>query len=106
MSRDTDPRWMSGPPEPTCARCGEYIHYDDIDEDGNWKCHKCGWDGMPDKCVVCGARIGPRNENFGTSICETCEMWGHEADREAREEYLLSVYSRDEDFVEDDAHDE
>jgi len=101
MSRDTDPRWMSGPPEPTCARCGEYIDYDDVDEDGDWKCHKCGWDGMPDKCVVCGTRIGPKDENFSTSICETCEMWGHEADREAREEYLLRTYG-----LEEGLHDE
>ena len=103
MSRDTDPIWMSGPPEPRCARCDAYIDEDDFDDDSeeSWRCRKCGWDGVPDRCVVCKAAIGPKDENFGTSLCKTCEMWGHEADREAREEYLMRVYG-----LEEDAHDE
>lgn len=97
MSRDTDSRWMSGPPEPTCARCGAYIHDEDIDEDGNWKCHGCGWDGEPDCCVVCKAHIGPKDENFGCSICKTCETGEPSGDEQTEEwhEYLMRTYSQE-----------
>ena len=93
MSRDTDPRWMSGPPESTCIHCGAYIDEDDFyDNENNWKCHRCGWNGELDECVVCNTLISPRDENFGASICKFCENKGHRDNIDEQEEHLFRMY--------------
>jgi hypothetical protein len=99
MARNTDPRWMSGPPEPTCRRCGAYIQDEDFDENGeNWKCHNCGWDGTPDICAVCKKPIDPRSKDFGSSIHQVCEELDRMKDPEYQkevDEMIMATYGID-----------
>ena len=98
MTKDRVLTMSMEPPEPRCARCGAYSDEEDVDDSGNWKCRSCGWDGTPDKCVVCGAWINPKSENFGYSICKTCEMGGQSQDENLEEwhEYLMRTYNQEE----------
>ena len=54
-------------------------------DDLKWRCPKCGFDGKPDKCVVCGNPIPPNSEHFGSSQCEKCSQLSEE---EAYEDFL------------------
>jgi RecJ-like exonuclease len=82
------------PPEPECARCGNYLDDEDMD---NEKCSKCGYDGTIEECDGCGKNLHPSNRE---GLCKDCQL--EEAMAQFEEPYRYMMW--DFDFEEGEEH--